>query len=50
MPESFEALRSISNVPVPVSVPVMAIRVGSNVRPGGRLAVPSEVAPLAWNW
>ena len=38
------ALRFVWNVPVAVGVPVMAERLGVNVKPGGRLVTAREVA------
>ena len=49
VPAVFEALRRTGKLPGVAGTPVIAMRSGSKMRPGGRFSVPSEVAPVAWN-
>ena len=49
VPAEFVALSPTCDVPAAVGVPVIASRLGSNVKPGARLKAPSEVAPLSSN-
>jgi hypothetical protein len=49
VPRVFVALSPIWNVPAAVGVPMIALRLVLNVKPGARLVAASEVAPLASN-
>ena len=47
VPVEFAALSPTWNVAARVGVPVIALRLVLNVKPGGRLLAPTEIAPVA---